>query len=224
LGSLHQLALERGMSEGYFKTRLEADARRDVVWKALWESFFSKRIDPSDAVLDIGTGWGSFINQVKARRRIAVDEWSGIREHVGAGVEVVVGDATDLGFLEDRSIDFAFASNLLEHLTREDCTKLVVGLKPKLTSKGTLNLVQPNFRYCAPHYFDDFTHVTVFSHVSLCDFLEANGYEIVDCRPRFLPLTVKSRMPTWSALVKAYLVSPIKPLAGQMYVSARVRG
>lgn len=211
------------MSRGYFETRLEKDARRDVVWKTLWEAFFAKRIDPSDAVLELGAGWGSFINQVKARRRVAVDLWPGLRDQVETGVEVVVGSATDLAFLEDQSIDFAFASNLLEHLTREDCTKLVLGLKPKLSHKGTLNLVQPNFKYCAPQYFDDFTHVTVFSHVSLCDFLEANGYEIVDCRPRFLPLTVKSRLPTWPSLIKAYLASPFKPLAGQMYVSARVR-
>lgn len=208
---------------GYFATRLEADARREVVWKALWESFFSRRIAPEDTVLDLGAGWGSFINQVHSRRRIAVDMWPGVTQHVAPGVEAHVGSATDLSFLSEGSVDFAFASNLLEHLTRDDCAKLVSNLKSRLSSKGTLNLVQPNFRYCAPQYFDDFTHVTVFSHVSLCDFLEAQGFEVVECIPRFLPLTVKSRLPTWPFLIKAYLSSPVKPMAGQMFVSARVR-
>lgn len=211
------------MSDGYFDTRLAPDPRREVLWQALWQAFFAKRIAAGDTVLDLGAGWGSFINQVQARRRIALDSWPGLPQQVAAGVEAVVGSATELDFLAERSVDFAFASNLLEHLTREDCAKLAAALKPKLSDKGTLNLVQPNFRYCAPRYFDDFTHITVFSHVSLCDFLEAQGYQVLECIPRFLPLTVKSRLPTWPILVKAYLASPLKPLAGQMFVSARVR-
>ncbi len=211
------------MSDGYFATRLEEDARRDVVWHTLWTSFFSKRIAPTDTVLDLGAGWGSFINQVKAARRIAVDQWPELARHLAPGVEAHVGDVTNLDFLAERSVDFAFASNLLEHLTREQNAALLKALRPRLTAGGTLNLVQPNFRYCAPQYFDDFTHVTVFSHVSLCDFLEANGFEVTECQPKFLPLTVKSRLPTWPALIKAYLASPIKPMAGQMYVRARVR-
>jgi len=211
------------MSEGYFETRLAADPRRDVLWRTLWQAFFSRRIAAGDTVLDLGAGWGSFINQVQAGRRIAVDTWPGLAQHVAAGVDAVVGSASELAFLDDRSVDFAFASNLLEHLTREECAKLVGGLKSKLSDKGTLNLVQPNYRYCASRYFDDFTHITVFSHVSLCDFLESQGYEVVECIPRFLPLTVKSRLPTWPILIKAYLASPIRPLAGQMFVAARVR-
>ena len=31
-----------------------------------------------------------------------------------------------------------------------------------------------------------------------CDFLAANGFEPIEVRPRFLPLTVKSRLPTWA--------------------------
>ena len=211
------------MSDGYFATRLEEDARRDVVWNTLWTSFFSKRVAPTDTVLDLGAGWGSFINQVKAARRIAVDQWPELARHLAPGVEAHVGDVTNLDFLAEGSVDFAFASNLLEHLTRDQNAALLKALRPRLTGGGTLNLVQPNFRYCAPQYFDDFTHVTVFSHVSLCDFLEANGFEVTECQPKFLPLTVKSRLPTWPALIKAYLASPIKPMAGQMYVRARVR-
>lgn len=211
------------MTDGYFATRLEEDARRDVVWQTLWSAFFSKRISPSDTVLDLGAGWGSFINQVRANRRVAVDLWPELARHLAPGVEAHVGDVTQLDFLDDRSVDFAFASNLLEHLTREQNEALLRALAKKLATGGTLNLVQPNFRYCAPHYFDDFTHVTVFSHVSLCDFLEANGFEVTECQPKFLPLTVKSRLPTWPALIRAYLASPIKPMAGQMYVRARVR-
>ena len=57
----------------------------------------------------------------------------------------------------------------------------------------------------------------------LPDFLVANGFEIVELRPRFLPLTIKSRLPVWPFLIRAYLALPIKPLGKQMLVVARVR-
>ena len=40
-------------------------------------------------------------------------------------------------------------------------------------------------------------------------------------RPRFLPLTVKSRLPAWAPLIGLYLDSPFKPLGKQMLVRAR---
>ena len=84
-------------------------------------------------------------------------------------------------------------------------------------------MLQPNYRYAYREYFDDYTHVAIYSHVSLADLLAAHGWEVVDVRPRFLPLSVKSRLPTWSLLVWAYLRSPFKPLGKQMLIVARPR-
>ena len=86
-----------------------------------------------------------------------------------------------------------------------------------------MNILQPNYRYCYREYFDDFTHQSVYSHVSLCDLLTASGYDILECRPRFLPLTIKSRMPVRPWLIRLYLALPFKPLGKQMLVRARPR-
>jgi hypothetical protein len=86
--------------------------------------------------------------------------------------------------------------------------------------KGTLNLLQPNYRYPYREYFDHYTHVLVFSHASIADFLESNGFSMLEIRPRFLPLTVKSRLPVSPWLIKAYIASPIKPFAKQMLIRA----
>jgi hypothetical protein len=56
----------------YFETRLSADHRRDRLWQTLWQAHFRRLISPSDTVLDLGAGHGSFINQVQAGKRIAV--------------------------------------------------------------------------------------------------------------------------------------------------------
>jgi SAM-dependent methyltransferase len=208
------------MSAGYHETRLAQDARRDVVWKALWRYFFRHRIAPQDCVLDLGCGYGDFINNVEARRRLALDLWPQMPVHVAPGVEAHVGPATELGWIEDGSVDFAFASNLFEHIPQPAFAEVLEALKAKLSARGRLTILQPNYRYAYREYFDDYTHVSVYSHVSLADFLSANGWEVVEVRPRFLPLTVKSRLPVSPALIGAYLKSPIKPMGKQMLLVA----
>ncbi len=207
----------------YHNSRLVKDERRSTVWRALWRNYFRHRIAADDCVLDLGCGYGEFINNVTARRRIGLDAWDGIRRHLDPSVEAIVGSVTDLGGVADRSVDFAFASNLFEHISQSDFAKVLAALKSRLSAKGTLTILQPNYRYAYREYFDDYTHVSVYSHVSLADFLTANGYEVLEVRPRFLPLTVKSRLPVSAALIRLYLASPFKPLGKQMLLVARPR-
>lgn len=209
-------------ADRYHETRLPFDPRREVLWRALWKFHFSKYIGPPDCVLDLGSGYANFINNVKAARRIAVDNWPGFIEHLTDGVEGYVGNASDLSFLADHSVDFAFANNLIEHLTKQEFSSLLAGLRKKLTDRGLFAAMQPNYRYAYKEYFDDYTHVTVYSHESLCDFLEANEFCVVECIPRFMPLTLKdSRMVVSEPLIRMYLNLPVKPLGKQMFVMAK---
>ena len=71
-------------------------------------------------------------------------------------------------------------------------------------------------------YFDDYTHVAVFTDRSLPDLLAANGFAREHVEARFLPLTMKSRLSFGHRLVPLYLRLPWRPLAGQMLVVARL--
>jgi hypothetical protein len=95
----------------YFRTRFTLDPRREVLWQALYRYYFSRFILASDSVLELGAGYGHFINQVIAKRRIAVDSWEGV-VHLQPGIEGRIGSVTDLSFLEPDSVNFVFASNL----------------------------------------------------------------------------------------------------------------
>src|SRR3954464_14305897 len=139
--------MARAMTEGYHGTRLSFDPKRDILWKSLWRFHFCNIISPNDCVLDLGCGYGEFINNVVARRRIAVDAWKYFPEHVDPRVERIVGRVTDLDFIEAGAIDFAFASNLFEHLTQTDFARTLELLRFKLSKNGTLNILQPNYRY-----------------------------------------------------------------------------
>jgi SAM-dependent methyltransferase len=208
-------------SNAYHDTRLRHDPRREVVWQALWRYHFRHIVPADGCVLDIGCGYGDFINQVIARRRIALDAWPDFPRYLDAGVEPLVGDVTELRQLADHAVDFAFASNLFEHLSQSAFAGVLDTLRSKLSPRGTLTILQPNYRYAYREYFDDYTHVTVYSHISIADFLAANGYEVLEVQPRFLPLTVKSRLPVSPWLIRAWLAAPIKPTGKQMLIRAR---
>lgn len=206
---------------GYHDTRLALDPKRAQVWRALWRYHFSRYVRPEDTVLDLGAGYGDFINSVTARRRIAVDLWPGLASHVAPGVETLIGPSDALDGIEAGAVDYAFASNLFEHLTQAQFAATLAALRRVMSGRGTLTILQPNYRYAYRDYFDDYTHVAIYSHISLADFLEVNGWEVLRVEPRFLPLTVKSRLPTSDVLIGLWLASPIKPIGKQMLLVAR---
>jgi SAM-dependent methyltransferase len=204
----------------YFSSRFAPDPNREVLWKALCDFYFSRLVRPDDHVLELGAGYGYFINNIRSTRRTAVDLWPGLRECADAGVNVHIGGAADLDFLAQHSVDFAFASNLFEHLTQDAFAQTLGQLRRVLRPGGTLNILQPNYRRAYKEYFDDYTHVSVYSDISLQDFLIANGFNVLSCHPGFLPLTIKSRLPVSRTLIRAYLALPWKPLGKQMLLRA----
>ena len=204
---------------GYFGTRLAHDPRRAQVWRHLTD--YLARWIPGDArVLELGAGWCDFANQVRAASVVALDADPTVERAARPGVTAVVGDCTDLGAFPDGSFEVVFASNLVEHLDRAAAEQLVDESARVLTSGGRLILLQPNFRLAPGRYFDDYTHVSIWTDQSLGDFLRSRGWTLEAVHPRFLPLTLKSRGARLTFLVPWYLRSPVKPLAGQMLVVA----
>ncbi len=206
--------------EKYFSSRFVPDANREVLWKALCDFYFNHMVGADAHVLELGAGYGHFINNIAASRRTAVDLWPGLVQCAQPGVNAHIGKASDLDFLDDASVDFAFASNLFEHLTQDDFAATLAQLRRVLRPGGTLNILQPNYRRAYKEYFDDYTHISVYSDISLTDFLSAHGFRVITCHPGFLPLTIKSRLPVSRNLIRLYLTLPWKPLGKQMLVCA----
>ena len=204
----------------YHEIRFNYDNRRELLWRTLCDAYFNKLIRPEFHVLELGAGYAHFINNVRCAKRTAIDQWEKLPSFVRPGVEAKVGSVTDLTGIPDGGVDFAFASNLFEHLTQKEFAIVLSELKRKLRPGGTLTILQPNYRLAYREYFDDYTHVTVYSDISLCDFLRANGYRVISSTPGFLPLSLKSRFPVAAWLIRFYLLLPWKPFAGQMLVRA----
>ena len=206
---------------GYHAAHLPEDPARAIVWKVVAEHLASWV--PRDAhILEIGAGYCEWINNVAAVRRVAVDIWPEIARYAAAGVEARVLDVSrDLATLGESSFDAVLASNILEHFEPGVAIAVVEDIGRVLKPGGRLIVVQPNFRYAAGRYFDDYTHRSVFTDVSLPNLLRAHGFRIDHVQPRFLPYSMRgSKLPIRSWTVRAYLRSPIKPMAGQMLVVA----
>jgi hypothetical protein len=159
---------------------------------------------------------------VKCKKKIAVDQWQGFSKFAAVDVETHVADVINLESVISKSVDTILCSNLLEHLSQTEVSALLNSIKLIMSREnGKLILVQPNFRLNPGRYFDDYTHVSIWSDVSMCDFLESHGFEVVKVMPKFLPLSLKSKLPVFRSLIWLYLKLPMKFKAGQMLIIAK---
>jgi SAM-dependent methyltransferase len=207
------------VTSGYFRTRFTFDPARAEVWRHICR--FLERWIPRDAeVLELGAGWCDFSNNVRARRVVAMDADRIVTTAARDGVDAVVGDCTDLSRFADETFDAVVASNLLEHVDRAAALRLLSESKRVLRARGRLILIQPNFRLAPGRYFDDYTHVSIYTDRSLYDLLHAEGWHVQYVAPRFLPLSMRSRASRFTFIVPFYLRAPVKPFAGQMLIVA----
>ena len=209
------------MSAGYHDVHLQEHPARRQIWQVIADHL-AHWIPPGAHVLEVGAGHCHWINAVRAARRVAVDAWPQFVDFAAPGVEARVMDAArELPTMPAGNFDVILASNVLEHFD-PDTTAVVVGhMHTLLKTGGRLIIVQPNFRYAYRSYFDDYTHRSVFTDVSLPTLLRTRGFGITLVQPKFLPYSMRGvpgKVPPW--LVRAYLGSPVKPRAGQMLVVA----
>jgi SAM-dependent methyltransferase len=211
---------EDATAADYFRARFVPEPGRAATWQVICRHL-ARWIPREARVLDLGAGYCSFANSIDASERHALDANPGFVEFAAPGVQTHVGRCDDLSMFPAQHFDVVFASNLLEHLAGAELANTLHEARRVLRPGGRLLLVQPNFRYCVREYFDDYTHRSVFTHVSLPDCLRAHGFDVERVEPRFLPLSFKSRLPAWPWLVELYLRLPWRPLAKQMLVVAR---
>jgi len=208
--------------KNYYKTRFKFDPGRQKIWQAITE-YLQPFVGKNKAVLDLGSGYADFINLVEAKKKYAVDVNPASKKYLEDGIVFINSTSDSLGKIKDNSLDVVFSSNLLEHLDRDQFDKTMKELSRCLNKNGIMIAIQPNYRYAYKNYFDDYTHKGIFTHISLADVMDEYGLEPIKVVPRFLPLTLKSRLPKSYLLTKLYLMLPISPMGKQMLLIFRVK-
>jgi len=193
---------------------------RRRVWQVLVANFFQKLVPESATVLDLGCGYGEFINAVKARTRFGMDLNPSAARHIQSDVRFLRQDCSTRWPCANGELDIVFSSNFFEHLP----DKMTLGrtldeafrcLKPG----GKLIAVGPNIRFTGGRYWDFWDHYLPLTEASLSEGLVLRGFQIERCHARFLPYTMVSgpQYPAW--MVAAYLRLPfLWRLVGQQFL------
>ncbi len=193
-----------------YQRRFAADIEfRKKMWRVLCNGFFQKYIPNDAVVIEIGAGYCEFINNIKAKRKLALDLNPDIKKYASDNVETIISTSTDMEPIKDNTYDIAFISNFFEHLTKENIIKTIKETYRVLKMRGKFLILQPNIRFCYKDYWNFFDHITPLDDRSLSEALETNGFKVIESRPKFLPYSTKSKFPKDILLIKLYLRIPI---------------
>jgi len=198
--------------------------RKNAIWQVICQSFLQKFIKPSDTVVDVACGYGEFINNISANKKIAVDLNTDSLSFLDADIEFHQCKATELSSVVEGRADAVFTSNFLEHLPDKNTLdifleEVMLALKPG----GKYIILGPNLRFLPGQYWDFYDHHLGLTHLSLCEALKLKGFDIEICIDRFLPFTTQGALPTHPWLVWAYLKMPFvwKLLGKQFFIVAQ---
>lgn len=195
--------------EALYKARfgLEGELKKkNAIWQVLCRDFFQRYVYETDTVVDVASGYCEFINNIRAKEKVAVDLNPGAKSFAGRDVTFVCESCLSAKVYERGDIDVFFVSNLLEHLdSKEQVFQLLASCFKSLRSGGRLLILQPNIKFVGPAYWDFLDHKLPLTDQSLVEGLTACGFEIEQVIPRFLPYTTKGKMPQHPFFVAWYL-------------------
>jgi SAM-dependent methyltransferase len=208
------------LSEVYRRRFADTAAYRRRVWRVLVSKFFTRWVGPEHAVLDLGCGYGEFINQITARQKWAMDLNPDARSYLAKNIEFILQDCSERWQIEDESLDVVFTSNFFEHLPGK--TSLIATLSEALRCLrpgGRLIALGPNIKYLPGKYWDFFDHQTALSEFSLAEALELCGFRVEQTTARFLPYSIIGAPRYPLSIVKLYLALPwVWPIFGRQFL------
>jgi SAM-dependent methyltransferase len=201
---------------------------RNRVWSVLLADFFQRYIRPGDTVLDMGCGYGEFINQVRCGRKWAMDLNPKTAGMLDNSVGLLQQDCSAPWALPDGCLNVVFTSNFFEHLPgKEALGKALDEAWRCLAEGGLLIAMGPNVKYLPGRYWDFWDHHLPLTEVSMREALVTRGFDIDLCLGRFLPYTMVNApefpifwlrlylklRPAWRWFGKQFLLIARKPSA-----------
>lgn len=188
----------------------EVQNYRNEVWKILTEKFFQKYMPIDSTILDIGCGWGEFINHIRGRVKYGMDLNPEGNNRLNSDVIFLNQDCSKEWNLPDNTLDIVFTSNFFEHLpSKEHIKRTILQAKRCLKPGGKIICLGPNIKYLPGKYWDFWDHHIALTELSLTEILRMNEFVIKKCLPKFLPYTMAKEMNPPLKFVKVHLKIPL---------------
>jgi len=183
---------------------------RNQVWHILSNRFFSRYVRGDAEVLDLGCGYGQFINHIHCARKYAMDLNPNARHYLAPDVAFLHQDCSKPWQLPANSLDVVFTSNFFEHLPSRDLMAVTLREARRcLRPGGRLIAMGPNTKYVGGAYWDFWDHHIALTELSVKEALELQGFQIETVIDRFLPYTMVNKRRYPVALVSLYLMVPL---------------
>jgi len=195
-------------------------AYRKQIWNVLVHDFFQKYVSPDDAVVDLGCGYGEFINTVQCAKKFAMDLNPDARKYLAPSVQFLDQDCASPWQLENATLNVVFTSNFFEHLPDKGALGQTLGeIFRCLAPGGKLIAMGPNIKYLAGEYWDFWDHYLALTEKSLSEGLINRGFEIRECVGKFLPYTMVDQRQYPGVFLKLYLRLPLAwPIFGKQFL------
>jgi SAM-dependent methyltransferase len=195
-------------------------AYRRKVWKILVSFLFQKYIRDDDSILDLGCGYGEFINTVRCGKKFAMDLNPDAPRHLDSSVQFLEQDCSSRWQLEDASLQVVFTSNFFEHLPNKAALgRTLDEISRCLAPGGRLIAMGPNIKYLAGEYWDFWDHYLPLTEASLSEGLISRGFQIAKCVAKFLPYTMVNQRECPDIFLRLYLRLPMLwPIFGKQFL------
>lgn len=200
---------EKELSRTYSIRFQGLEKYRNEIWKILVENFFGRWIPGDSSVLDLGCGYGEFINNVSANDRHAMDLNPEASDRLDTNIQFHKQDCSEPWSIEENSLDLVFTSNFFEHLpNKQVLSQTIQHIHRHLKPNGRLIMLGPNIAALKGNYWDFWDHHVPLSDQSACELLELHGFAIEKSIRRFLPYNMVRIRKRPLALVKLYIRLP----------------
>ena len=182
---------------------------RNRVWQILTKEFFLKWIKDSDHILDLGCGYGEFINHATCKVRHAIDLNPKTKSLLDQKIIFHEQDCSKPWKIDPNSLDLVFTSNFFEHLPNKESLDRTMGeIMKTLKPGGRLIAMGPNIAVLKGKYWDFWDHHVALSDQSLCELLQIHDFTIEQTYSKFLPYNMVRVKERPLFLVSLYLRFP----------------
>ena len=207
----------------------ERQEYRRQVWRVLIADYFAPHLRGAEAVLDLGCGYGDFINHVRCARRYAMDLNPDARGLLEKEVLLMEQDCSQPWPLPADSLDLVFTSNFFEHLPdKASLARTLAEARRCLKPGGRVVAMGPNIKFVPGEYWDFWDHYLPLTELSLAEGMRVAGFEIERATGRVLPFTMSHgpqypvvflrlylKLPWfWRFFGRQFVVVGVKPRAG----------
>ena len=200
---------EKSLSQIYEKRFSGHENYRNRVWEILVNEFFSKWIRSTDHILDLGCGYGEFINNAKCDFRHAMDLNPKSKSLLDKEIIFHHQDCSESWEIGQNSLDLVFTSNFFEHLPNKESLDRTMGeVKKALKPEGRLIAMGPNINVLKGKYWDFWDHHVALSDQSLFELLQIYDFTIEKSESKFLPYNMVRVKERPLFLVSLYLRFP----------------